>query len=119
MIRVKGYNHGGVVVRDLEKSEWFYGEVLGLPTIQRPPFDFPGHWYQVGINVQLHLMVYEETISRTMRHIALEVEGFEEAVQDLRTQEIEIVEGPGKRTDDSEYLFCLDPDGNMVELTRH
>ena len=119
MIRVKAYNHIGIVVLDLEKSRSFYGGLLGLASIPRPGFDFPGHWYQVGSNAQLHLMVYEETIPRTMRHIALEVEDFEEAVKDLRTNEIEIVDGPGKRTDDSDFLFCLDPDGNMVEITRH
>jgi catechol 2,3-dioxygenase-like lactoylglutathione lyase family enzyme len=64
-------------------------------------------------------MVMEETILTTMRHIALEVENFEETVEDLRAQKIKFVEGPGKRQDGSDYLFCRDPDGNLVEITRH
>jgi len=119
MIQVKEYNHVGIVVRDLEKGKWFYGEVLGLETIPRPPFNFPGHWYQVGPRCQLHLMVYRETIPDTMRHIALEVVNFEETVQDLRGKRIDIIEGPDKRPDGSDYLFCKDPDGNRVEITRH
>lgn len=119
MIRVKEYNHVGIVVRDLEKCEWFYGKVLGLMTLPRPPFNFPGHWHQVGPNCQLHLMVYEETIPRTMRHIALEVENFEETIRDLRKEKVEIAEGPGMRFDGSDYLFCKDPDGNLVEITHH
>lgn len=119
MITVKEYNHVGVVVRDLEKCKWFYGQVLGLKTIPRPPFNFPGHWYQVGPNCQLHLMVYEEIIPRTMRHIALEVVNFEETIQELRREKIEIVEGPGMRFDGSDYFFCKDPDGNLVEVTHH
>jgi catechol 2,3-dioxygenase-like lactoylglutathione lyase family enzyme len=119
MIQVKNYNHIGVVVRDLEKCRWFYGTLLGLQTIPRPSFSFPGHWYQVGPNCQLHLMVYEESIPDTMRHIALEVANFEEAVRELRTKGIEIIDGPGKRFDGSDYLFCKDPDGNRVEMTRH
>ena len=119
MIQVKEYNHVGIVVRDLEKGKWFYGEVLGLKTIPRPPFNFPGHWYQVGPGCQLHLMVYGETIPDTMRHIALEVVNFEETVRDLKGKGIDIIEGPDKRPDGSDYLFCKDPDGNRVEITRH
>ena len=119
MIQVKEYNHVGIVVRDLEKGKWFYGEVLGLKTIPRPPFNFPGHWYQVGPRCQLHLMVYRETIPDTMRHIALEVVNFEATVQDLKGKGVDIIEGPDKRPDGSDYLFCKDPDGNRVEITRH
>ena len=119
MIQVKEYNHVGIVVRDLEKCERFYGGILGLRTIPRPPFNFPGHWYQVGPRSQLHLMVYEESIPDTMRHLALEVVNFEETVQELKVKRVEIIEGPGKRPDGSDYLFCKDPDGNRVEITRH
>ncbi len=119
MIQVKEYNHIGIVVRELEKCKWFYGTLLGLKSIPRPPFNFPGHWYQVGSNCQLHLMVYEETIPQTMRHIALEVADFEKAVQELRKEKIKIVDGPGMRFDGSDYLFCKDPDENLVEITHH
>jgi catechol 2,3-dioxygenase-like lactoylglutathione lyase family enzyme len=119
MIEVKDYNHVAVVVRDLERCRWFYGKVLGLESIERPPFNFPGHWYRVGPATQLHLMVYEEEISVTMRHFALEVVDFQETLAHLKTNEIEIVEGPGKRADNSDYLFCRDPDGNLVEITKH
>jgi catechol 2,3-dioxygenase-like lactoylglutathione lyase family enzyme len=119
MIRVREYNHVGIVVRDLERCKWFYGGVLGLVSIPRPNFDFPGHWYQVGSNAQLHLMVRDEVIPKSMRHIALEVEGFEETIRELKGQGIAIEAGPGKREDGSDYLFCRDPDGNLVEMTRH
>ena len=119
MIQVKEYNHVAIVVRDLEKCKWFYGEVLGLKTIQRPPFNFPVHWYQVGPNCQLHLMVYNEMIPNTMRHFALEVANFDDMIEELRKKGIEIVDGPGKRFDGSDYLFCKDPDGNQVEITHH
>jgi len=118
-MKVKEYNHVGIVVRNLERCEWFYGEVLGLKTIPRPPFNFPGQWYQVGPSCQLHLMVHEETIPTSMRHFALEVANFEEAIRELKANRIEIVEGPGKRLDGSDYLFCKDPDGNRVEITHH
>ena len=119
MIQIKQYNHIGIVVKNLEKCEEFYGVLLGLKTIDRPPFNFPGHWYQVGSNCQLHLMVYEEGIPDTMRHIALEAANFKETVRELRVKGVEIIDGPGKRIDGSDYLFCKDPDGNRVEITHH
>ncbi len=119
MIAIKEFNHVAIVVRDLEKCKWFYGEVLGLKTIPRPPFNSLGHWYQVGPNCQLHLMVNEEKIPNTMRHFALEVANFNEAIEALRKKGIEIIEGPDKRFDGSDYLFCKDPAGNRVEITHH
>ena len=119
MIKIKDYNHIGIVVRDLEKCKHFYGGILGLKTVFRPAFDFPGHWYQVGLGTQLHLMVYDETIPQTMRHTALEVEDFGKALEHLKANSVAIVEGPGKRYDGSDFLFCKDPDGNLVEITKH
>ncbi len=118
MIQVKEYNHVAIVVGDLEKCKWFYGEVLGLKTISRPPFKSSGHWYQIG-SCQLHLMALEEMVSNTMRHFALEVSDFGRAIDRLREKGIEIIEGPGKRFDGSDYLFCKDPAGNRVEITHH
>ena len=118
-IRIEGYNHVAIVVSNLEACKQFYGDILGLKGAQRPAFNFPGHWYQVDPNTQLHLMVFEEVIPSTMRHFALEVENFPNALAHLETHNIDIVEGPGKRPDGSDYFFCKDPEGNLVEITKH
>jgi len=119
MIEVKDIHHVALVVRDLEKCKNFYGGVLGLKTLERPAFNFPGHWYLVGSTRQLHLMVFDEKIPVTMRHFAIEVADFEQTMKELKSKGIEIVDGPGKRVDSSDYLFCKDPDGNLIELTHH
>ena len=118
-IQIKDYHHIALVVKDLEKCVAFYGELLGLETIERPAFDFPGHWFQVGATTQLHLMVMKEAIPETMRHIAIEVEDFAETIQTLEAQGIKITDGPGKRVDGSDFLFCNDPDGNLIEIVKH
>jgi glyoxylase I family protein len=118
-IRIKDYHHIALVIKDLEKSGWFYGKVLGLKTIERPAFNFPGQWFQVGETTQLHLMVFAESIPETMRHMAIEVDDFGETLQTLNAEGIEITEGPGKRVDGSDYLFCKDPDGNLIEIVKH
>ena len=118
-IQVKDYHHAALVVRDLDKSKWFYSDVLGFSALERPDFGFPGLWFQVGPVTQLHLMVIEESIPETMRHFALEVADFDETIQTLNARGIKIVEGPGKREDGSDFLFCKDPDGNLIEITKH
>ena len=40
-------------------------------------------------------------------------------MKELTSKGIEIVDGPGKRVDGSDYLFCKDPDGNLIEITHH
>lgn len=118
-IEVKDYHHMALVVSDLEKCVRFYEEVLRLETIERPDFGFPGHWFQVGKTSQLHLMVMNETIPETMRHMAIEVEDFSTTIKFLEAAGIQITDGPGKRVDGSDYLFCKDPDGNLIEIVKH
>jgi len=48
MIQIDTLHHVAISVTDLPRAKRFYGEVLGLPEIPRPPFDFPGAWFQLG-----------------------------------------------------------------------
>jgi catechol 2,3-dioxygenase-like lactoylglutathione lyase family enzyme len=119
MIRVKDYHHVAIVVRDLAKCVAFYSDVLGLETAERPAFNFPGHWFKVGENRQLHLMVMNEKRPETMRHFAVEVQDFQKMIEHLTDHKVTIVDGPGKRVDGSDYLFIKDPEGNLIEVTHH
>jgi catechol 2,3-dioxygenase-like lactoylglutathione lyase family enzyme len=47
------------------------------------------------------------------------VEDFAETIRAFEARGIRIVDGPGKRSDESDYLFCNDPDGNLIEITKH
>jgi catechol 2,3-dioxygenase-like lactoylglutathione lyase family enzyme len=51
--------------------------------------------------------------------MAIEVEDFDATRQTLKGEGIEIVDGPGKRVDGSDYMFCNDPDGNLIEIVKH
>jgi len=46
--------HAAILVSDLERAEQFYGNVLGLPKVDRQ-LKFTGAWYQIG-NFQIHLI---------------------------------------------------------------
>ena len=45
---IKRVDHYSIRTRDLERSQRFYTEVIGLNAGPRPPFDFPGYWLYSG-----------------------------------------------------------------------
>jgi catechol 2,3-dioxygenase-like lactoylglutathione lyase family enzyme len=45
---IKRVDHYSIRTRDLERSQRFYTEVIGLTAGPRPPFDFPGFWLYSG-----------------------------------------------------------------------
>ena len=48
-------HHVALKTQDLAASEQFYTEVLGMEKVDRPDFDFPGAWLQMG-QTMFHLM---------------------------------------------------------------
>ncbi len=122
MSLVDGFHHVSLSVTDLARAKHFYGEVLGLLELERPPFDFPGAWYDLG-NAQLHLIVHAS--QRSLRgttdvdsrdgHFALRVRGYAAAVDRLRAHGVAFVERPINATQWAQ-IHLTDPDGNGIEL---
>ena len=99
MVDVVKLHHVSFAVRNLDASKQFFGEVLQLPEIERPNFQFSGVWYAIG-DRQLHLIA--ETcnantdtiqISRS-DHMALEVLDIEAVKEVLDKNGIEVIEVP-------------------------
>lgn len=110
--------HAAIVVSHLEKSEQFYGTVLGLKKIDRV-LKFPGAWYEVGA-FQIHLIADSAPVSETQnaqkwgrnRHLAFSVASLEEAKEALIQAGCEFQVSASGRS----ALFVKDPDGNVLEL---
>jgi catechol 2,3-dioxygenase-like lactoylglutathione lyase family enzyme len=118
MIHVRGCHHVAIAVKDVNKSKPFYEGMLNLNSIPRPDFSFPGVWYQVG-SQQLHL-IQSDVVRNETQHFAIEVHDIQETFETLKARGVRIVSAPGKRPHDhSDYMFCLDPDGNFIELVHH
>ena len=123
MIETVALHHVAVCVTDIERAKHFYGVVLGLPEVARPPFDFGGAWYEFGDRQQLHLIVHPPTL--TMRrtreidardgHLALRVRSYRRTLEHLRAHGVECLEQPRNLTPWAQ-LYVTDPDGNVVEL---
>ena len=119
---VTSLHHVSISVTDLERAREFYGSVLGLPECERPPFDFPGAWYELG-DRQLHLIVHAPT--RTLRgtteieprdaHFALRVDDYDAMLEHLRAHGVDVVASPQNVTPWAQ-MYVTDPDGNVVEL---
>jgi glyoxylase I family protein len=111
--------HTAILVTDLEKSESFYGKVLGLLKIDRS-LKYPGAWYQVG-NYQIHLIVANTVPTENPNekwgrnpHVAFAVVDLEIAKQELLQQNYPVQTSASGRA----ALFTQDPDGNIIELSQ-
>ncbi len=132
-MNVRKLDHVAFFVRDVERSRAFYRDVFGLPEVPRPAsFDFPGAWLQ-GEDFQIHL-IGDESKERVERegyvnpytaterargsgaHAAFEVSDLDEAMQHLKTINVEIAGGPRPRGDGVTQIFICDPDGYIIEF---
>jgi catechol 2,3-dioxygenase-like lactoylglutathione lyase family enzyme len=116
-LRIWELNHVAVHVRDLEASMRFYGEVLGLPPIDRPDFGFPGAWYALG-DQELHLIHDADytPAARTGSHFALLVESTAAAHEELTARGLSGIQAPAPRPDGAVQIFFRDPDGHLIEM---
>jgi len=115
-------HHIALSVTDMDRATWFYSEVLGLEKVERPPFDFGGAWYQLGVHT-LHLIVHPPT--KTLRHsseigpreghLALRVRDRQEVIDRLQKHGVEILDLPDNLTPWAQ-VYCCDPDGNILEF---
>ncbi len=126
-------HHVAVNVTGLDRSRRFYREVLGLEEIARPPFSFPGAWFQAGgPGQQVHLIVHDGATTRGDKaidtrdiHFALRVRSFRETLERLH--------GLGFHEDAPEsdplrmivnrhatagfpQIYVMDPDHNVIEI---
>jgi lactoylglutathione lyase len=116
-MKILELNHVAIHVEDVARSTRFYAEVLGLEPMARPAFSFPGAWFRVGREQELHLIGRrpEAPSPPRERHFAFRVDSIEAAVARLRERGQEF-EGPRPRPDGALQIFLRDPDGHMLEL---
>lgn len=111
-------NHVAIHVADVVRSCDFYSRVLRLESLPRPAFDFPGAWFRLGTQQELHLIgrTNEPVEPRSRNnHFALKVD-------DLGSWEAHLKKAganfrpPKPRPDGAMQIFVADPDGHHIEL---
>lgn len=116
--------HVAIAVTDLDRAARFYGEVLGLPLVDRP-LTFPGLWYQVG-EFQIHLIPCHPDMGAAIAprcdpqrwgrnpHLALAVPDVAAIANHLETAGYPIQRSASGRA----AIFGCDPDGNLLEFSQ-
>lgn len=111
-------NHVAIHVADLARSVEFYTDVLKLEPIPRPAFPFPGAWFRLGTDQELHLIGERtrEVVSHNRgNHYALMVDDMDAWERYFQTRGIPYV--PRRIRPDGAYqLYVVDPDGHYIEL---
>lgn len=111
-------NHTALHVSDVARSCEFYTRVLRLEPMARPAFDFPGAWFRLGTQQELHLIGRtEEPVEPRSRnnHFALRVDDIQAWERHLKSIGADF-RPPKLRPDGATQIFLADPDGHCIEL---
>lgn len=110
-------NHVAIHVVDVPASERFYREVLRLESIPRPAFTFPGAWFRLGVDQELHLIGdrQQPVFSHNRgNHYALLVDDIDAWETHFRT--LGVPSRRQVRPDGAHQVYVTDPDGHVIEL---
>ena len=111
-------NHIALHVADLERSVAFYRDVLMLEAIPRPAFSFPGAWFRLGVDQELHLIAGRDVETQSHNrgnHWALMVDDMDAWEADFQRRGITYL--PRRiRPDGALQIYLVDPDGHYIEL---
>ena len=118
-------HHVSFLVKDAEKTEAFYRNVLGFAPLVRPALKFPGAWlFKDGL--QIHLIQHEDAfkydaaaeITSRADHIAFHSEDIDRVEALLKEHDVayrvNIQAGSGLK-----QLFFHDPDGHTLEMANY
>lgn len=118
-----GLRHVALQVRDLSACEHFYVELLGMHVEWRPDAD---NVYLTGgsDNLALHRTVGAPAAAAQQRldHIGFMLGQFEQVDAwhaFLTDQGVTITKAPRTHRDATRSFYCLDPDGNSVQMIYH
>ncbi len=117
-MKVRQLNHVALHVADVGKSVVFYRDAMMLPMMDRPAFDFPGAWFQLGVDQELHLIGDRDVPVHSHHrggHFALQVDSLDQWEHHLDAYGATRM--PRKtRPDGALQTFVRDPDGHWIEL---
>ncbi|UOB16430.1 VOC family protein [Abyssalbus ytuae] len=116
-------DHTAILVKDVNTSAKFYGEILGLKEIYNAGLGEKFRWFEFTNKVQIHLI--ESTDDFTPHkgiHLAINTNKLAELIEYLRQKNIpfENWQGEGNTTntrpDEVKQIYIRDPDGYWIEI---
>jgi len=118
-----GLRHVALQVRDLEACERFYTELLGMRVEWCPD---PDNVYLTGgaDNLALHRITgpHADAAQQRLDHIGFMLRSIGQVDvwhAYLKAQGVRILKQPRTHRDGARSFYCLDPDGNSVQIIYH
>jgi predicted enzyme related to lactoylglutathione lyase len=117
-----GCHHMAICVHDIDEARRFYGEILALVELDRPPEiakSFRSAWYQLGSS-ELHVVenkAFEPLNSPLAPHIAVTTSDFDAMTEQIAERGGDFAFGPGPGPDGVLRAIIHDATGNTVEIT--
>ncbi len=121
-LRIK-IDHVAISVTDLQESEAFYRDVMGLRQIEEP-FGVGRHaWFDLGA-AELHVIKAAEERRERDRsnHLCFSVQDMDEFIDKLTAHDITYYDAGGNageiniRPDGIQQIYVTDPDGYWIEI---
>lgn len=117
-------DHIALYVVDLEKSDTFYEEVLGLKKIEEPFKDGLHEWFSIGPYSQLHLIEGAQEVTPHVKqsHLCFSVPSVEAFIKTLDRHNLDYTnwagdsKSPTVRVDGVKQIYLQDPDGYWIEV---
>lgn len=116
-----GINHITIRVNEIERSEEFYGDILGFELVRKMGQSMAV--YKIGEEDTLVIVEAETSYDPNSRDFRVDHFGFylnseddvDEMATYLRENEVTILSGPANRKK-GRFVFASDPDGNLIEF---
>ena len=119
---ITGCHHMAICVHDIDEARRFYGEILSLTELERPPEiakNFRSAWFLIGSS-ELHVVENKEfhpLDSPLAPHIAVVASDFGALTAQIADRGGKFSFGPGPGPDGIERAVIADPTGTTLEIT--
>lgn len=123
---IKKYLHTRFRVSDMDKSIYFYRDILGMKVVEQKTsprgsklvfLKFP------DMDCELELCSFPDSgnvhVPEDLVHLAFEVDDLERCIERLKVEGVLITEGPIKSSNGTRFIFTEDPDKYEIELMQY
>ena len=123
---IKKYLHTRFRVSDMDKSIYFYRNILGMKVVEQKTstrgsklvfLKFP------DMDCELELCSFPDSgnvhVPEDLVHLAFEVDDLEKCMEKLKQGGIAITEGPIESSNGPRFIFTEDPDKYEIELMQY
>jgi len=119
-------DHTAILVKDVNVSAKFYGEILGLKEIYNAGLGERFRWFQFTDKVQIHLIQSKDDINPVKEvHLAINTDKLDELIEYFHDKNIYFENWPGQpdttntRPDNVKQIYIKDPDGYWIEINNN